>query len=46
MRAMFQIRGAAFGAYCLGADVLPNSALLTDTYSLLRCACGAGKRER
>ena len=24
----------------------PNSALLTDAYSSLRCACGAAKRER
>jgi hypothetical protein len=24
----------------------PNSALLTDAYSALRCACGAAKRER
>jgi hypothetical protein len=24
----------------------PNSALLTDTFSSLRCACGAAKRER
>jgi len=23
-----------------------NSALLTDAFSLLRCACGAAKRER
>ena len=27
---MYQIRGAALGAYCLGAGVLPNSALVTD----------------
>src|SRR5512145_2681868 len=36
MRAMYQIRGAALGAYCLGADVLPNSALLTDAFNSLR----------
>jgi hypothetical protein len=24
----------------------PNSALLTDAFSALRCACGAAKRER
>jgi hypothetical protein len=24
----------------------PNSALLTDAFSSLRCACGAAKRER
>jgi hypothetical protein len=24
----------------------PNSALLTDAFSLLRCACGAANRER
>jgi hypothetical protein len=24
----------------------PNSALLTDVFSLLRCACGAAKRGR
>jgi hypothetical protein len=26
--------------------VMPNSALLTDAFSLLRRACGAAKRER
>jgi len=26
--------------------MLPNSALLTDAFSLLRFACGAAKRER
>jgi hypothetical protein len=31
----------------VGQDQLPsNSALLTDAFSLLRCACGAAKRER
>jgi len=27
-------------------SVMPNSALLTDAFSLLRCACGAVKRGR
>jgi hypothetical protein len=27
-------------------DVAPNDALFTDASSLLRCACGAAKRER
>jgi len=27
-------------------NMRPNSALLTDTFSLLRRACGAAKRER
>jgi hypothetical protein len=27
-------------------NVPSNSALLTDAFSLLRCACGAAKRER
>ncbi len=27
-------------------DLSPNSALLTDAFSLLRCASGAAKRER
>ena len=27
-------------------EVAPNSALLTDAFSALRCACGAAKRER
>jgi hypothetical protein len=26
--------------------MLPNSALLTDAFTSLRCACGAAKRER
>jgi hypothetical protein len=26
--------------------MLPNTALLTDAFSSLRCACGAAKRER
>jgi hypothetical protein len=30
MRVMYPIRAAALGACCLGAKVLPNSALLTD----------------
>jgi hypothetical protein len=46
MRVMYRIRGAALGACYLGADVLPNSALLTDAFSSLRRACGAAKRER
>jgi hypothetical protein len=27
-------------------EQMPNSALLTDAFSSLRCACGAAKRER
>jgi hypothetical protein len=27
-------------------EMPPNSALLTDTFSSLRCACGAAKRGR
>ena len=28
------------------SNVQPNSALLTDAFCSLRCACGAAKRER
>ena len=27
-------------------EMLPNSALLTDAFSSLRCVCGAAKRGR
>jgi hypothetical protein len=44
---MFQIRGAAFGAYYLESDVLLNSALLADTFTRLPYALhGAAQRER
>jgi hypothetical protein len=32
--------------YGYAGKSLPNSALLTDAVSSLRCACGAAKRER
>jgi hypothetical protein len=34
------------GLLHLGRYVKPNNALLTDTFSLLRRACGAAKRGR
>jgi hypothetical protein len=44
---MYQIRVAALGAYCLGRDVLPNSAMVTDACAAaLRASYSAAQRGR